>query len=116
MNRDFQVDVTFIYADTCMLFILYYYSLPWLLTLNDVSQSMENDPQVEKIFFLFLICHSNYKYISRMIQEQTDFSLVDKIESFEIDMAYCFSDNKIAHMDLYCIFLSMSISKEKSSI
>ena len=90
MNRDFQVDVTFIYADTCMLFILYYYSLPWLLTLNDVSQSMENDPQVEKIFFLFLICHSNYKYISRMIQEQTDFSLVDKIESFEIDMAYCF--------------------------
>ena len=51
-----------------------------------------------------------------MIQEQTDFSLVDKIESFEIDMAYCFSDNKIAHMDLYCIFVSISITKEKSSI
>ena len=51
-----------------------------------------------------------------MIQEQTDFSLVDKIESFEIDMAYWFSDNKIAHLDLYCIFLSIAITKEKSSI
>ena len=81
MNLDFQVDVTFTYADTCMLFI---FIILQLAIVTDIKRRFLVDgsrPLSRRYMFLFLICHSNYKYINQIIQEQTDFSLEDKIES-----------------------------------
>ena len=110
INRDFQVDVTFIYADTCMSFI---FIILQLAIVTDVKRRFLVDgrwPSSRRYIFLFLICHSNYKYINQIIQEQTDFSLEDKIESWKKALHSILWDNEIAYMGLYRAFLFICYS------